>query len=763
MHHILLGAAAVVAVSSLEIMLDDAGEHIRPGATWTKAKGSCALAGHAGGFHHNNGIHSQESFATWNFSIAQDGCYWVEEFHPDTSACDFTLSTRVPVQINYCRGMHTAGLVDQSKMAGQWNKLIKLPFYTTHTAAIHISAAGLNFQADTTISSQMNVWAADAFRLTWDAENCHDESTESDEAVAPPEEETKVVEETAETKVVETSTAVPTDAKDGAAAESVISVGMTLNVDYQKLSTDDKDELKLKLRGTLAKGAGVDETAVFVELAQGSVKVHAEIRSPDADSAQSVIESMRASNVEEEVVEVANSIPGVEAAAQGELKVEGLEVKAKAPNAVEAAVAEQEQEGELPAPVLQALVDDADSKTVGSTLEPLSQCPATQSRMFQHDGLQKDRHAQATYHFDPPRDGCYIVEEMHPQLDQCKASANTKVHVHYCKGLKALGTVDQTANPGQWSFLAALPFFAGHIGNLTLSNAGTQPGTLAVFDKVRFTWSGKSCGKVESHPREAEVQLPVNLKVVADDQAEFGSTLKNLLAKSAGVSEKALRLIGLQSGRRLGQAPGRESIGSITASFVVFPSALDDPLAPPMNAVQAVKKLGNAVSKNADDFCALTGAESAGPCEVQFTDLGIAAPNVRPEHHKLPQSPQDETEETETTEECNYSCWGMNLMIGGGALFAIMVPMAYFAYKLFYAKKKDSDAATTEQFASVQSVEAVSMEEGKAVVQNKPAEEDNTSTLAPSSDKSEPSLNGDVEEDAKSNLSIIKALSAQEI
>jgi len=40
--------------------------------------------------------------------------------------------------------------------------------------------------------------------------------------------------------------------------------------------------------------------------------------------------------------------------------------------------------------------------------------------------------AEATFHFDPPYDGCYLVEEMHPLL-MCEGSANTKVHVHYCK------------------------------------------------------------------------------------------------------------------------------------------------------------------------------------------------------------------------------------------------------------------------------------------------------------------------------------------
>merc|ERR1712216_153179 len=124
-----------------------------------------------------------------------------------------------------------------------------------------------------------------------------------------------------------TTPAIDTTSEKEIQEESSISVALTLNVDYQKLNADDKDQLKGKLRDTLAKSAGVDQAAVSVEIVQGSVKVYAEIRVPDADSAQSVIKSISASNVEREVVEVANSIPGVKAAAQGELKVEGLEVK----------------------------------------------------------------------------------------------------------------------------------------------------------------------------------------------------------------------------------------------------------------------------------------------------------------------------------------------------------------------------------------------------------------------------------------------------
>jgi len=109
---------------------------------------------------------------------------------------------------------------------------------------------------------------------------------------------------------------------------SSVSVSMTMmNVDYQQLSADDKHELKGKIQDVLAESAGVDQAAVSVTLTPGSVKVDAEIQTPDANSAKSLEKSMNTNNIAENVVEAANSIPGVKAAATGELKVTGLEVK----------------------------------------------------------------------------------------------------------------------------------------------------------------------------------------------------------------------------------------------------------------------------------------------------------------------------------------------------------------------------------------------------------------------------------------------------
>merc|ERR1711985_91626 len=296
--------------------------------------------------------------------------------------------------------------------------------------------------------------------------------------------------------------------------------------------------------------------------------------------------------------------------------------------------------------LLQTLVDDVDSEAHDTTMEPLAQCPLTVLHAdFQHDGMQKNRRAQAIFHFDPPHDGCYIVEEMHPML-MCEGSKNTKVHVHYSKVLQANGTVNQAANGGQWAFLGALQFYVGHPGKVTLSNEGTEPGTLTVFDQVRFTWSGTDCMEVDAHPRRAEIRIKADFQNVAQRTYDFGRALTTKLAALAHVPENSLRLIGLRS-------------GSIIAEFLVLPNVVEDVLIPNHSALRNVGYLRDAINKNQAELCALAlGSRRLGHiggplenCYVEVKDLGFAKPSVEafepvPLHTVSEQRTQTETKNT---------------------------------------------------------------------------------------------------------------------
>jgi len=164
--------------------------------------------------------------------------------------------------------------------------------------------------------------------------------------------------------------------------------------------------------------------------------------------------------------------------------------------------------------------------------------------------------------------------------------------------------------------------------------------------------------------------------------------------------------------------------------------------------------MGDAVAKKSDGLCGLTGQMDG--CKVEFTDLGIAKPTVFPEYHQNPQRQQEE-EKPEAKPEAEEGEDYLLAFLVAGALLCMAMPMAYYVLKHLKAKKK-YDAS------NVGASKALSMEEGKAIDEKKPAEDDNTSTLAPSSDKhSEASFNCGVDDDATSNLSIARAVNEQDV
>jgi hypothetical protein len=389
------------------------------------------------------------------------------------------------------------------------------------------------------------------------------------------------------------------------------------------------------------------------------------------------------------------------------------------------------------------LVDDADVKVHGATLEPISQCPATASRTFHHDGLQKDRRAEAIFHFDPPRDGCYLIEQRtemdsirwtstnwsRSQNKKCEASSNTKVHVHYCKGLQAVGTVDQTPKgfgrqpQDQWTFIAALPFYAGHPGNVTLSNEGTKPGTLTLFDQVRFSWSGKDCFETRAHPRRVEIRWTVDFHHVADRLTIFGIALKKRLAEMARVPESSLRLTDLRP-------------GSVIAEFLVLPSVMDDLVVG--SASQSIELLRKAIYQNWAELCGLTGAPLEG-CSIELGDLGFAIPSTKalpvPEHHTQQQQPV-QAKADESTDMNKVIIVACAVAAAGLLLFAF-----YWLHRARSVEEKlpSSNSSLQSYETKLQSVEALckAMEEGHSVKEKEQvSQDDEKSTVCPSiSDK----------------------------
>merc|ERR1712193_468343 len=302
--------------------------------------------------------------------------------------------------------------------------------------------------------------------------------------------------------------------------------------------------------------------------------------------------------------------------------------------------------------------------------------------------------------------------EMHPML-MCDGSKNTKVHVHYSKALQANGTVDQAANGGQWAFLGALQFYAGHPGKVTLSNEGTEPGTLTVFDQVRFTWSGKDCMEVDAHPRRVDIRINADFQNVAQRTYDFGRALTTKLAALAHVPENSLRLIGLRS-------------GSIIAEFLVLPNVAEDVLIPNHSAQRNVGYLRDAVALGSRRLEHIGGPLKN--CYVEIEDLGFALPSVEPFEpvpvHTVPEQ-RTQTEMLDTT--------------GTSTTVIIVIFSVAAAMLLLFALHTARSRRTKSLNSSVEATQAYeikvasSMEAGEPVKDlNSVEQDDDNSTICPS-------------------------------
>jgi hypothetical protein len=73
---------------------------------------------------------------------------------------------------------------------------------------------------------------------------------------------------------------------------------------------------------------------------------------------------------------------------------------------------------------------------------------------FHHDWSRNKGKAQFTFKFEPPKDGCYMIEEYHPgSNDSCSQylPSNARLEVGACKSKKTSFYINQAKNGGQWN------------------------------------------------------------------------------------------------------------------------------------------------------------------------------------------------------------------------------------------------------------------------------------------------------------------------
>lgn len=186
------------------------------------------------------------------------------------------------------------------------------------------------------------------------------------------------------------------------------------------------------------------------------------------------------------------------------------------------------------------VLDNADADGSGWSQGDLKACLEDAHKGSYHDDMASqmlfhgDRgHASGVYRFDPPKDGCYVVEEHHPgqnALCSQRLPTNARIDVDYCKGKSAYSYVDQSLRGGQWNIIGALPFFVGWEGRIKVSNNGTsstcQQGSdcLWVADAFKVTWVSDLSNGVCVVPAEYGSEEPTTTLVTTTSEAPPATT-----------------------------------------------------------------------------------------------------------------------------------------------------------------------------------------------------------------------------------------------
>mmetsp|Transcript_45196 Transcript_45196/g.79568 ORF Transcript_45196/g.79568 Transcript_45196/m.79568 type:complete len:524 (-) Transcript_45196:236-1807(-) len=233
---------------------------------------------------------------------------------------------------------------------------------------------------------------------------------------------------------------------------------------------------------------------------------------------------------------------------------------------------------------------------------------------FHHDWAKNKGTAHLSYHFDPPQDGCYLVEEYHPGSDETCARylpSNTRMELDYCRGLSRSFFIDQGRNGAQWNPVGKAPFFKGFKGTITMRNANGEqcrsPPCFWVADAFRLTRVEDSCttdGKLKMHVRLSNSNT---VDDVLKKLEQSKDVLENAFADYFGYGAAQLVKF-INTGRRLAEG----ELSAVTATVMVFGT-------PKMTTVG---DLGQALQKALSDAGAGVQIESA---EMDWTSEPIGS------------------------------------------------------------------------------------------------------------------------------------------
>eukprot|EP00928_Gymnodinium_smaydae_P011189 TRINITY_DN14157_c0_g1_i2.p1 TRINITY_DN14157_c0_g1~~TRINITY_DN14157_c0_g1_i2.p1 ORF type:complete len:455 (-),score=107.24 TRINITY_DN14157_c0_g1_i2:297-1661(-) len=128
----------------------------------------CMEDAYGGNFHHDWARTKGQSEFSMTFDPPESGCYSIEERHPGSNpSCAHYLPRNAQLTVDYCRGLSSNLVVDQSTRGGQWNHLANFMFYKGSKGKITMRNS-----PEEVCDADNCFWVVDAFRLTRLGSSC---------------------------------------------------------------------------------------------------------------------------------------------------------------------------------------------------------------------------------------------------------------------------------------------------------------------------------------------------------------------------------------------------------------------------------------------------------------------------------------------------------------------------------------------------------------------------------------------------------------
>jgi len=165
---------------------------------------------------------------------------------------------------------------------------------------------------------------------------------------------------------------------------------------------------------------------------------------------------------------------------------------------------EEQRDAGQAEPLVQVILDDMDSSVTTEMANAhrgsYQPCMAdAYGGQFHHDWARNKGFAMLSFTFDPPRTGCYRIEEYHPGSDPNCARylpRNARLEVETGINSSTMYQINQAERGAQWNEVGLLGFDADIPGKLTMRSSINEQCAEACFwvvDAFRLTWVAAQC------------------------------------------------------------------------------------------------------------------------------------------------------------------------------------------------------------------------------------------------------------------------------